>query len=415
MNTKQPYRLLGPFKEIVTMEGLPLKGALKDEQLRVIKNGGILLNGDIIEAVDSFEKLALLNSAVVGPVVNSVVLPGFVDMHTHIAFGGSRANDFALRNSGSHYLEIAEKGGGIWSTVEATRELSLLQLAAVTAQRAAELLQQGITTIEVKSGYGLNVEQELKTLRAIRDAQQLAKADLVATCLAAHILPKDFNGSHQAYLQWIIHELLPLIREEQLATRVDAFVEKGAFAAEDILPYYQKAKAMGFDITVHADQFTPSGSAVAAQAGALSADHLESSTQKEIDRLAKSGVIATALPGASMGLGCAFAPARKLLDAGNAVTIATDWNPGSAPMGCLMTQASVLACYERLTNAEVLAAITFRAAAGLGLKDRGILARGYLADFVIYATDSYKEITYQQGRLQPLAVWKKGVSVYTAK
>ena len=416
MDKKQQYKLLGPFKEIVTMEGLPLKGPLKEEQLQIIKKGGLLLKGEVIEAVGDFEQLAAANSTVIPEsVANAVVLPGFVDMHTHIAFGGNRANDFALRNAGSSYLEIAENGGGIWSTVRDTRKLSQLQLAALTAQRATELLQQGITTIEVKSGYGLNTEQELKTLRVIRDAGQLVKADLVATCLAAHTVPRDFNGSPGAYLQWMLRELLPLVRAERLSERVDAFVEKGAFTAEEILPYYQGAREMGFKITVHADQFTPSGSRVAVETGALSADHLESSTQKEIALLAKSDVVATALPGASMGLGCAFAPARQLLDAGCALAIATDWNPGSAPMGRLITQASVLACYERLTNAEVLAAVTFRAAAGLGLKDRGVLAKQYLADFVMYETDSYKEIIYLQGRQQPAAVWKRGIQVHTFK
>lgn len=391
------------------MEGLPLKGPLKDEQLPIIANGGILLNGGHIEAVGAFESLAKKKEVLVQqPAVPGVVLPGFVDMHTHIAFGGSRANDFALRNAGSSYQEIARKGGGIWSTVKDTRALSRLQLAAITAEHAQHLLEQGITTIEVKSGYGLTVADELKLLQAIQDAALLTKADLVATCLAAHVVPNDFDGSPETYLEQVVTDLFPVIQQEQLTTRVDVFIEQGAFSAELAIPYLQQARKMGFDITVHADQFTPSGSEVAVRLNALSADHLEAATQREIDRLAKSNVIATALPGASMGLGCAFAPARKLLDAGCALAIATDWNPGSAPMGSLVLQAAVLASIEKLTNAEVLAAITFRAAAGLKLNDRGLLAPGYRADFAVYETDCYKEITYQQGRLQPSEVWKNG-------
>jgi imidazolonepropionase len=168
---------------------------------------------------------------------------------------------------------------------------------------------------------------------------------------------------------------------------------------------------MGFDITVHADQFSTSGSQVAVDFGAISADHLEASAKKEIELLAKSNVIATALPGASIGLGCDFTPARKLLDAGAALAIASDHNPGSAPMGNLLAQASILATFEKLSNAEVLAGLTFRAAAALNLKDRGILETGKLADFVVFPTKNYQEITYQQGQLKPSMVWKNGKKV----
>ncbi len=169
---------------------------------------------------------------------------------------------------------------------------------------------------------------------------------------------------------------------------------------------------MGFDITVHADQFHAGGSQVAVDFNALSADHLEASTDKEIELLAKSNVIATALPGASMGLGVAYTPARKILNAGGAVSIASDWNPGSAPMGDLVMQASVLGTYEKLTNAEVLAGITYRAATALGLEDRGRLATGFLADLTVYKTGNYQEILYQQGKLKPAMVWKNGILVY---
>ncbi|MBO9595048.1 MAG: imidazolonepropionase [Niabella sp.] len=391
------------------MQALPLKGPLNDSALRVIRNGGILWKAGRIEAVADFETLAARPGVtLIEPSVKGVVLPGFTDMHTHIAFGGSRAADFALRNGGSTYLEIAESGGGIWSTVKATRALTVDALAKRTAQRANTLLQQGVTTIEVKSGYGLSVAAELKCLRAIAEARRMTSADLVSTCLAAHMLPSDFNGSAAAYLELMADALLPVIKNEQLAHRVDAFVERSAFSEAQILPYFKKAKAMGFDITVHADQFTTSGSAVAVAVGAKSADHLEHSTGKEIALLAHSDVAAVALPGASLGLGCPFAPARKLLDAGCSVAIATDWNPGSAPMGNLMLQAAVLAAFEKLTNAELLAGITYRAAAALGFKDRGVLAPGYRADFLVYDADGYQEIPYHQGSLQPAEVWKNG-------
>jgi len=213
-------------------------------------------------------------------------------------------------------------------------------------------------------------------------------------------------------LNKISSELFPVLKDKNLTNRIDAFIEESAFSSEQIAPYFDKAKELGFDITVHADQFSTSGSKAAVAYGAISADHLEASTQTEIDLLANSDVIATALPGASLGLGCNFTPARKILDAGGALAIASDHNPGSAPMGDLLTQASILGAFEKLSNAEVIAGITFRAAAALNLKDRGQLQEGFLADFILFHTSDYKEILYNQGNLKPCVIWKKGVKVF---
>ena len=316
-----------------------------------------------------------------------------------------------MRNAGSSYLEIAQAGGGIWSTVKHTREATQEELKEMTKDRAESLLGQGITTVEVKSGYGLNRDEELKTLRAIKQANAEVATDLVSTCLAAHMKPKDFEGTGKEYLALMSSTLFPVLCEEKLTERIDAFIEQTAFSAEDIENYFETAREMGFMITVHADQFSTSGSAVAVAFEAVSADHLEASTDTEIQLLADSDVVAVALPAASLGIGCAFTPARRLLDAGASLAIATDWNPGSAPMGQLMASATILATMEKLSNAEVLAAITFRAAHALRLSDRGRLMTGQLADFVIYDTDNYQNITYLQGALQPAAVWKNGVEV----
>jgi imidazolonepropionase len=196
-----------------------------------------------------------------------------------------------------------------------------------------------------------------------------------------------------------------------LCTRIDAFVEKSAFSPEEIIPYLKKAKQFGFDLTIHADQFSCGGSQVAVALGARSADHLETSGEVEIQALAQSSTVAVALPGASIGLGMAFTPARKLLDQGAILAIASDWNPGSAPMGDLLAQASILATFEKLSTAEVLAGITFRAAAALGLTDRGKLTTGQFADFILFPTADYREILYQQGKMKPVEVWKKGEKV----
>ena len=249
-------------------------------------------------------------------------------------------------------------------------------------------------------------------LRTIKDVNTSISADLIPTCLAAHMLPKDYSGSAEEYLSEISAELFPVLKEQGLTNRIDAFIEESAFSKDQIVPYFEKAKKMGFDITVHADQFSASGSEVAVKFGAISADHLEASTQKEINLLAKSDVIATALPGASLGLGCNFTPARKILDAGGALATASDHNPGSAPMGDLLTQAAILGSFEKLSNAEVLSGITFRAAAALKLSDRGQLKKDYLADLNIFHTNNYQEILYQQGNFKPCMVYKKGKLVY---
>ena len=409
------HKLIGPFRQLVTLRELPLKGALSDEQLEVISSAGILIHGDQILEVDHYEHLVGkandLGAQIVSVAGDHVCLPGFIDAHTHVCFGGTRARDYALRNAGKSYLEIAREGGGIWDTVKQTRQTDEAQLVNEMLQRLKRLTTSGITTVEVKSGYGLSIADELKMLRAIKSANEIADQDLIPTCLAAHVLPRDYDGNHHQYLQELARDLLPQVLEQGLASRADIFIEDEAFGTEMAFEYLQSAQKLGFDLTVHADQFSAGGSQVAADLGAKSADHLEASTEREIKLLAESDVVAMALPGASIGLGCAFTPARKILDHGGSLAIASDWNPGSAPMGELLVQASMLATSEKLTNAEVLAGITNRAAAALGLSDRGILEAGKKADFIIYNTSHYNEVFYHQGMMKPAQVWKDGKKV----
>jgi imidazolonepropionase len=397
-------KLTGPFTQILPLTGLPLKGPLKDSQLQVIKNAWVLSNNDRIITIGTLERLRKDHpSAQITEIIGDrVLLPGFIDCHTHICFAGNRANDYALRSSGKSYTDIAKAGGGIWDTVTATRAASEATLVELLVKRADRHLSEGISIIEVKSGYGLSVEQELKQLRAIKEASYKTKATLVPTCLAAHMLPKDFEGTRSEYLDDVLKNLLPIVKKENLATRVDIFVEDGAFKPETAMNFLQKAKEMGFAVTVHADQFTTGGSELAAEVGAVSADHLEATKDRDIKLLAKSETVAVALPGASLGLGMQYAPARKLLNAGACLAIASDWNPGSAPMGDLLMQAAVLGAAEKLSAAEVFAGLTFRAAQALRLTNRGTLATGTPADFHMYPTNDYREILYNQGRLRPL-------------
>ena len=407
---KSTVKLIGPFTQILPLSGLPVKGPIADDALQIIPQGGVLAENGLIAEVGDFETLRKSNpDAEIEEIQNDhVLLPGFVDCHTHLCFAGSRAKDYALRIAGKSYLEIAKSGGGIWDSVTQTRKASKNELVDLLLQRVDQHTKNGVTTIEVKSGYGLKVEEELKQLQAIKEACAKSNADLIATCLATHILPKDFNGPVEEYLELILNKLLPKIKQENLANRMDIFIEDGAFSPSDAACYLEVAKKMGFDITVHADQFSTGGSEVAVTVGAVSADHLEASGEEEIKRIAASETVAVALPGASLGLGMGFAPARKLLNAGACLAIASDWNPGSAPMGDLLMQASILSAYEKLTTAEIFAALTFRATKALNLYDRGVLEKGKLADMQAYPCNDYREILYHQGKLKPIKVYKKG-------
>jgi imidazolonepropionase len=254
-------KLTGPFKQLLTMDHLPAKGPLSDEQMEIIPDAGILHSKGKIIATGNFELLKkqfdstdmdLLEGDYVG-------LPGMIDVHTHICWAGSRAKDYALRLSGKTYLEIAAMGGGIWDTVIKTREATLEELSEIIEQRASKALNLGTTTMEVKSGYGLTVEHELKILKAISFANKRSVADLVSTCLAAHILPKDFNGNEMDYLNFISDKLLPVLKKKKLTSRVDIFVEKSAFSVQAAKIYLEKAKELGFELVLHGDQFSVGG------------------------------------------------------------------------------------------------------------------------------------------------------------
>lgn len=400
--------LFGPFVQLLTLNNLPERGKISDEELEIIPQGGILTQDGMIKKVGDFQSLkeSFPEAEIVSFSEEEVVaLPAYTDCHTHICYGGNRANDFAMRNSGKTYLEIAQSGGGIWSSVEQTRKKSEEILLAGLLQRIDNLIKQGITTIEIKSGYGLDFDNEIKMLRVIKKANEITPATLIPTCLAAHLKPKDFSGTNEEYLNFIVEKILPVVKEENLSQRVDIFIEKSAFAPKESLDFLKKAKEMGFEITAHCDQFTPNSSQIAVKMGALSADHLEYSDENDIECLANSSTVSVVLPGASLGLGEPFAPARKLLDKGAILAIATDFNPGSAPMGELMIQASILATYQKLTTAEVFAGITQRANKALNLSDRGVIKEGKKADFILYKTKNYQNILYKQGGLQPYKVY----------
>lgn len=399
--------VIGPFSQILPMTHLPEKGPISDTILSVIENGAILIKDGLIEKIGSYKELKDQAEKKILIDRPCVALPGLIDCHTHTCFAGTRSGDYTKRLQGKTYLQIAAEGGGILDTVRSTRAATEDELETLLTERVHKLLLQGITTCEVKSGYGLTLEDEIKMLRVIKRVSKKGPVELITTCLAAHMRPPEFN-SNTEYLNYILSDILPVVKSEKLSNRVDIFVEEKAFSVAEARAFLKRAQEMGFDITIHADQFSRGGAQLAAELRACSADHLEQSTAEDAKLLMQNSVTATVLPGATLGLGLPFPHARMLLDAGTSLAIASDWNPGSAPMGQLLLQASLLGAQQKLTTAETLAAITCRAAHALRLKDRGQITPGFRADVALFPTQNFHQILYHQGSLQPFSVVSAG-------
>ena len=388
------------------MVNLPERGAISDNSLEIIDDGGVVIeDGKIIEVGD-FLSLSKNDLDVREITYPCVLLPGFIDSHTHVCHYGNRSDEYAKRNSGISYQQILEEGGGIHNTMNSTSNSTDEQLTDDTLNRLKRHFQEGVLTCEVKSGYAPNLEDEVRMLRIINEIDSSNDIDLISTCLAAHVTPKKYESSKK-YLDSIVNDLLPIIKEENLSNRVDIFIEEKAFSVTEASNFLEKIKS-DFYITAHANQFTSGGLKVGVDNGAVSVDHLEVITDQEIDYLSKSDTTGVVLPGCSLGLGIPFAPARKLLDNNCKVSIASDWNPGSAPMGDLLMQASLLGSTEKLSNSEVLAGITCRAANALSLEDRGSLENGKIADMIGFKTNDFRDILYNQGKLKPSFICKRG-------
>lgn len=325
-----------------------------------------------------------------------LVTPGFIDAHTHLVFAGERAHEFALRNRGATYLELAQSGGGIASTVAATRAASEAELVELAKPRLQRLLAQGVTTAEVKSGYGLTLEHELKLLRAVKRLGELGPIALVPTLLAAHAIPPEFKERREAYVRLCIEEIIPAVADAQLARFCDAFVEQSAFTADEGRRILLAAKALGMLPRLHVDQLTAGGGAeLAAELGAATADHLEHVTAPGIEALARSGTSAVLVPTSTWFLRQPpYAPGRALADAGVNLALGTNVNPGSA-MSESYALALALACMHCLLSpAEALLAATAGGARALRLDDRGSLAPGKRADLVIHACRTVEHLPY---------------------
>ena len=397
--------------QLVTLAG-PQRPRVGDElrELSIIEDGAFLVWDGRIEKVGKREEIMPLVKADCDVIDagNRVVMPGFVDAHTHPVFAGNRANEFELRASGATYEQIALAGGGIRSTVRKTRAASEDELVA-SGQRYAEwFLRCGTTTVEAKSGYGLTVEDELKMLRAIRRLGEETPLRYVPTFLGAHVVPEEFKGDSGGYVDLIVEEMLPRVAAENLAEFCDVFCEAGAFTVEESRRILLAAKALGFKLRVHADQLSLSGgSALAAELGAVTADHLEQADESAIRNLQSAFVQPVLLPCSVLMIGSQkYANARAMIEAGLAVVIATDFNPGSSPVPSMLLALTLASTQMKMTPAEAITAATINAAYSLGRgKEIGSLEPGKRADFVIHDCDDYRELAYFAGLEHPMAVY----------
>ena len=344
-----------------------------------------------------------------------VLAPGLVDSHTHAVFGRWRVDEYELRCAGKTYAEIAQTGGGINASVLDLRRRSEDELVELTRPRLRQMLTHGTTTAEVKSGYGLTLEDELKMLRVIRRIGKEGWIDLVPTFLGAHAVPPEYRGRRTDYIDLLVSEMIPVVAKSGLAVFCDVFMEPGAFTADETSKVLQAAVDHGLVPRLHADEFETSGGAeLAAELGAASADHLGAITEAGVSALAGSDTVATLLPGTLLFLGrTGYAPARTLIDSGAAVALATDFNPGSSPTVNLQLVMSLACSQMGISPAEALVAATANGAAALQLKDgRGTLQPGGPADIVAFEVADYRYLPYLFGVNHCVGVWKQGRRVH---
>ncbi len=330
----------------------------------------------------------------------ATAVPGFVDPHTHLVFAGDRADEFDSRARGAAYLEILARGGGILDTVRRTRQASDEELLLQARSRLERILAHGTTTVEVKSGYGLDLATELRMLRVARRLGAEGPVRIVPTFMGPHAVPPEYRGRTDAYLDLVIAEMLPAVKEERLADSVDIFCEQGVFDLDQTRRFLGAAAALGFGIRMHADEVHPMGGGrLAAELGARSADHLIATDEASIAALAGRGTVATLLPGTAFNLGKGkYAPARRMIEAGCTVALATDLNPGSCHLESMVLAMQIAIAQMRLTPAEALNASTANSAFALGLHDRvGRLAPGMQADLTLVDAPSYRHLGYRLG------------------
>lgn len=385
-----------------------LKAATMGESYGLIEDAAILIEGRNIAWIGPRAEAPANNRTV--DCGGRLATPGLVDCHTHIVYGGNRAHEFEKRLSGVSYAEIAQGGGGIASTVRATRSQSDTDLTVAALKRLDALLAEGVTTIEIKSGYGLDRDTELKMLRVARGLGQQRPVDVVTSYLGAHALPPEFKENRAGYVDLVCNEVLPAVAREKLADAVDAFCEGIAFSVDETRRVFETAKALRLPVKLHAEQLSNLGGAImAAGFGALSVDHIEYLDQAGVNAIAKSGTVAVLLPGAFYYLReKQLPPVEALRKADVPIAIATDLNPGSSPVHSILATMNMACVLFGLTPLEALRGVTVNAAKALGLSDRGVLAPGMKADIALWDAERPGDLAYPLGFNPLSAVIRNG-------
>jgi imidazolonepropionase len=397
--------------QLVTLSGpnRPRVGA-EFSELGIIRDGGIFVRDGKIERVGPTHEVEKnVGDAEIVDARGRVVMPGFVDAHTHLVFAGDRLDDFERRARGETYEQIAKAGGGIWSTVEKTRAASETDLLAQAKKHANWFLRCGTTTVEAKSGYGLTIEDELKILRVVRQLKDDGPLEIMPTFLGAHAVPRELSPDE--YLDVVVMEMLPRVTAEKLAEFCDVFCERGYFDIDQSRKILSAAKSLGLSLRGHVDQLTNSGGAkLMAEIGATTADHLEQADEQGIAALKKANVQPVLLPGSVYALASSRYPrAREMIEAGLAVVLATDFNPGSSPTPSMPMVLSLACTQMKMSPAEAITASTVNAAYSVKRADKiGSLEPGKLANFVIFDCEDYRELAYWFGVPQTHAVYVRG-------
>ena len=368
-------------------------------ELGILKNSSMLVENGRIAAIGPYTELRsrITPETTIVDAAGRVVMPGFVDAHTHPVFGGNRVHDFEQRIAGRTYQEIAASGGGIASTLAHTRAASEQELLDIAHKHATWFLRGGTTTIEAKSGYGLSEDSELKSLRVLRSLAEQSPLRVVPTLLAAHIIPPEYRDNREAYIELVTEHLIPEVAGTSLARFCDVFCDEHAYTVEETRRIQQKASSAGLGLRMHVEQFKADGGALlSSQLGAKTADHLECTNAEGIAALYAAEVQPVLLPASVFALGRSEYPnARAMIDAGLALVIATDFNPGSSPTSSMTFILSLSSLYLKMLPSESIVASTINAAASLGLADHiGSLEPGKCADFVIHECTDYRELAY---------------------
>lgn len=373
--------------------------SLFKKQAMVVEDGKIVWLGSQNKIPREFKAIKMVRQ------IDANLFPGFIDCHTHSLFAGDRAHEFEWRNQGQSYQQIAEKGGGILYTVRETRKAKTVELKNLLQKRMLDFLAQGVTTVEVKSGYGLSVKDEVRLLKIIQETP--SPVQMLPTFLGAHARSPDYSTTKE-YLD-ALQKALPEIAKHQLSQRVDIFIEKNYFSIEEAKPFLQSAQKLGFDVTIHADQMSRTGAAwLAVDLKAKSADHVICIDGQDIVKIAKSDLTCVLLPTADFYLRCPYPPARDLIDRGARVALATDFNPGTSPTQNIQWVGLLARQEMKMTLPEVFCAWTIGASHALGLeKDRGVLAPGYSADFFV-TEKNWDQFFYDLAPIPISSVWVRG-------